>query len=86
MGEYSFFLKNLLYILIMVKFLIIIIFTLIFNNSTHAKLSQKEQDFLDKIFQNSMPEKQRIILKSNAMTQMKKIMGHKYKKRIFSYW
>ena len=70
----------------MFKFFTIIIALTIFNNSAIAKISQQEKVFLDKIFKDNMPEKQRIILKSNNMDQMKKIMGHKYKKRIFSFW
>ncbi len=69
----------------MVKLFILIILTLAGKNIAFAK-GEQEKIFLDKIFQNDTPEKQRIILKTNHMSQMKEIMGHKYKKRIFSYY
>lgn len=70
----------------MIKFFIIIFTTLLISNFANTKLHKQEKIFLDKIFQNDLPEKKRIILKSDAVNHMKKIMGHKYKKRIFSYW
>tara|TARA_Y100000991_G_C21859714_1_gene300370 strand:- start:249 stop:770 length:522 start_codon:yes stop_codon:yes gene_type:complete len=70
----------------MVKFLIIILSTLLLNNAALSKLSEAEEVFLKKVFKNNIPEKKRLILKGENKDKVKVIMGNKYKKRLFSYW
>tara|TARA_E500000178_G_C16916589_1_gene705173 strand:+ start:399 stop:917 length:519 start_codon:yes stop_codon:yes gene_type:complete len=51
-----------------------------------AKLEQEEKSFLDKIDASGNISKERIILKKNELEKIQVPMGHKYRKRIFSYW
>ena len=65
---------------------IILLFTLIFEKIGFTKVSEEESVFLNKLFQNNIPDKKRIILKGPNKNKIKEIMGDKYKKRLFSYW
>lgn len=71
----------------MVKFLIIIAFTLFNLSSAHAKnMSSEEESFLGSIFTGEIPKKKRLIVKGDKKEDIQKIMGDRYNKRIFSYW
>lgn len=70
----------------MVKFLILIFYLFIFSLDTFSKLLEEESIFLQKVFNESIPKKKRFILKGDGKIIIKKIMGDKYNKRIFSYW
>ena len=70
----------------MVKLFIISFSFLLFANYSSAKLSEAEEVFLNKVFKNDVPKKQRYILKGENKDKVKSIMGSKYKKRLFSYW
>ena len=56
------------------------------SNPGFSKGSEAEKKFLNKIFKNNIPKKQRIIVKGANKDKIKIIMGNKYKKRLFSYW
>ena len=70
----------------MVKLFIILFSISIFNNNAFTKQTGSELDFLNKIFNNQIPKKERIIVKGEYKEKIKSIMGNKYKKRMFSYW
>ena len=67
----------------MVKLFIISFSFLLFANYSSAKLSEAEEVFLNKVFKNDVPKKQRYILKGENKDKVKSIMGSKYKKRLF---
>ncbi len=69
----------------MIKFIILFIFIFV-SSETFAKLSEEENVFLKKVFNESVPKKKRLILKGEGKIDIKKIMGDKYNKKIFSYW
>ena len=70
----------------MVKLFIIFFSFSLFTNYSFAKLSEAEEGFLNKVFKDDVPKKQRYILKGENKDKVKSIMGSKYKKRLFSYW
>ena len=70
----------------MIKFYIILFSILIFGNNALAKQTDPEVNFLNKVFNNQIPKKERIIVKGEYKEKIKAIMGNKYKKRMFSYW
>ena len=70
----------------MVKLFIILFSISIFNNNAFTKQTSSEVDFLNKVFNNQIPKKERIIVKGENKKKIKAIMGSKYKKRMFSYW
>ena len=70
----------------MIKLYIILFSILIFNNNAFTKQTGSELDFLNKVFNNQIPKKERIIVKGEYKEKIKSIMGNKYKKRMFSYW
>ena len=70
----------------MVKLFIILFSICIFSNSAFTKQTGSELDFLNKVFNNQIPKKERIIVKGEYKEKIKAIMGNKYKKRMFSYW
>ena len=70
----------------MIKLYIILFSILIFSNSAFTKQTDSEVDFLNKVFNNQIPKKERIIVKGENKQKIKAIMGNKYKKRMFSYW
>ena len=65
---------------------ILILFNILFANVTYSKLEEAEEKFLAKIESQSPIEKNRLILKKDQLKKVQIPMGHKYKKRIFSYW
>ena len=70
----------------MVKQFIIIFSILIFSNIALTKQHVAEVDFLNKVFKNQIPKKERLIVKGEYKEKIRAIMGNKYKKRMFSYW
>ena len=70
----------------MIKLYIILFSILIFSNNGFTKQTGSEVDFLNKVFNNQIPKKGRIIVKGEYKEKIKAIMGNKYKKRMFSYW
>ena len=70
----------------MIKLYIILFSILIFSNNAFTKQTGSEVDFLNKVFNNQIPKKERIIVKGEYKEKIKAIMGNKYKKRMFSYW
>ena len=70
----------------MVKLFIISFSIFILNNNAFTKQTGSELDFLNKVFNNQIPKKERIIVKGEYKEKIKSIMGNKYKKRMFSYW
>ena len=70
----------------MIKLYIILFSILIFNNNAFTKQTGSELDFLNKVFNNQIPKKERIIVKGENKEKIKAIMGNNYKKRLFSYW
>ena len=70
----------------MIKSYIILFSILIFSNNAFTKQTGSEVDFLNKVFNNQIPKKERIIVKGEYKEKIKAIMGNKYKKRMFSYW
>ena len=70
----------------MVKSFIILLSILTFNNNALAKQTDAEVAFLNKVFKNQIPKKERLIVKGEYKEKIKAIMGNKYKKRMFSYW
>ena len=70
----------------MVKLFIILFSVLNFSNNAFTKQTDAEVDFLNKVFKNQIPKKERIIVKGENKKKIKTIMGNKYKKRMFSYW
>ena len=70
----------------MVKLIIIFFSLLNLSTNAFAKQTDAEVDFLNKVFKNQVPKKERIIVKGEHKEKIKAIMGNKYKKRMFSYW
>ncbi len=70
----------------MTKYIIIIFITLTIQNTAFSKVSEEENTFLNKVFQDNIPKKQRFILIGENKNKIKEIMGEKYKKRLFSFW
>ncbi len=52
----------------------------------YAKKEPEELDFLQKVYNGSEQLKKRLIIKSDTKKILKKIMGERYRKAIFSYW
>ena len=69
----------------MFKILIYVISFLLVTEVS-SKQSEEEKTFLNDIFSGSNPTKKRLILKGEGKIFIKKIMGDKYNKKIFSYW
>ena len=71
----------------MVKLFIILFFSIFtFSNNAFTKKSDAEVAFLNKVFKNQVPKKERLIVKGEYKNKIKAIMGNNYKKRMFSYW
>ena len=70
----------------MIKLLKIIVLISLFSKYAYCKQSEAEISFLNKIFNDNIPKKQRLIVKGKEKDNLKIIMGNKYKKRLFSYW
>ena len=68
------------------KISIHLFFLLIIHYNGYSKISEEVENFISLQFNNQEPTKKRIIIKKDAQKLIKKIMGDKYKKRIFSYW
>ena len=59
--------------------------TLLSSKSLIAKHPEEEK-FLSKVSNGNTLKKNRLIIKKNLKPELKRIMGSKYKKAIFSYW
>ena len=65
----------------MIKLLKIIVLISLFSKYAYCKQSEAEISFLNKIFNDNIPKKQRLIVKGKEKDNLKIIMGNKYKKR-----
>ncbi len=64
----------------------IISFIIFLPKITHSKLELAEEKFLEKMNANGNIQKNRLIVKKDQLGKIQIPMGHKYKKRIFTYW
>ncbi|OUU61694.1 MAG: hypothetical protein CBC22_06555 [Alphaproteobacteria bacterium TMED62] len=78
--------KKTIKLIYMIKFFIILFSTLTLSTTAITKQTDAEVNFLNKIFKNQIPKKERLIVKGEYKQKIKAIMGSKYKKRMFSYW
>ena len=71
----------------MKNIIIILVFAITLFNSRSIIAKHPEEDkFLSKVSNGNTLKKNRLIVKKNLKPELKRIMGSKYKKAIFSYW
>ena len=67
-------------------FYLLLIIVIVFPNKSFTKLALEEENFLKKLETTDPLNKKKLILKKDQLGKVQIPMGHKYKKRIFTYW
>ena len=67
-------------------FYLLFFIVIVFPNKSFTKLALEEENFLKKLETTDPLNKKKLILKKDQLGKVQIPMGHKYKKRIFTYW